>query len=284
MQFDEKNWWERIPAYWKTALLWGGIFFAVALFFGLWIFEDIPAAATEQGDGIFSSVEKNALDSRPILVLDAGHGGFDPGAVSADGSVLEAEVTQEMVDRVAALFEPHQLELQVVQAHTPGTYATPKGRANTASGLAADLFVSLHLNADTSVHTRGFQVFPAPPGRIHHAESLRFAQLLVERVRPTGAKILGENGVYYCYYVKTAQGYYEKLLMDSAVANPEDPWDDESFGVVEYAGCPAVLVELWHLSNSADMANFNTESGKDTLARSVYQAICDYFGIQPIKA
>ncbi|MDL2294968.1 N-acetylmuramoyl-L-alanine amidase [Ruminococcaceae bacterium OttesenSCG-928-D13] len=278
---EEKNVWERLSRRGRRVVA-AVVSCAIALFM-LWWINEVPAgtgakpgAAAGAGQNLLPG---NPLDTRPILVLDAGHGGQDPGAVSADGSVLEAAVTSELVGLVQALLAPHGDELVVVRAGEPDVYATPLERANVASALQADLLVSLHLNADTSPDTRGFQVYPTPPGRVHHAESLRFGELLVERMKETNVKILGENGVFYAYYIDTAGGAYNKVLVEAGQIT--DPWDDDSFGVVEYPGCPAALVELWYISSAEDMALFNNEAGKAVMATAVYRTVCDYFDLTP---
>lgn len=250
---------------------------AFALMLLLWIGER-PYLRPAANSGAAAALDKSWLDERAIVVVDAGHGGLDPGAVTASGTILETDITQLMAERVMAKLALHSGELEVVQAHSPGTYATPMARANTAARLEADVLVSLHLNADVSEYTRGFSVFPTPPGRVHHKESLRLAQQLVARAAETGVSILGQTGVYYAYYLDT--GGYPKVIYDAADA-PE-PRDDESFGVVEYPGCPAVLVEMWHLSSPADMLAFNNEAGHEAMAQAVYLALCDYLGLLPL--
>lgn len=246
--------------------------------------QDMPGAAeavAPSADAPLPAAEKYRSDNRPTLVLDAGHGGADPGAVSADGTVLEWEVNQSMVDKVCALLAAHAGELRVVQALAPGAGGTTMARANTAVREEADLMLSLHLNADTSPHTRGFQCFPTPPGRLHHAGSYYFGQLLVEQVKQTEIPILGENGIFYSYFVWQGSKGYAKEIVDSIWADPAAPRADESFGVVEFSGCPAVLIEQWHISSPEDMALFYSDEGFDQMAGCIYRAVCAYFALTP---
>ena len=285
------------PAHRKAALLCGLLFVLAALL--PWVAqpaalvgaEGVADGFTEPGPGInaqpvasWPPLETHPLDLRPILVLDAGHGGVyptgDPGALSRDGKIYESTVTLAMALRVQALLAQHEDELQVVMTRTQDVFLSPMERTNPAAQLQANLFLSLHLNADTSAKVRGFSCYPTPPGRLNYAESVEFAQLLVERVRPTGIPIAGTNGIWFAYYRPSGTGYY-KQLMDWAEVDPQNPGGDESFGVVEYTGCPSVLIEQWYITNDADMALFNHERGYDNMAQCIYLAICDYFGLQP---
>lgn len=277
-----------LPGYWKSALICGGLFYLVAVLLGLLLLgqkAQLPTAEAEadtQQQEDWPELETHRIDDRIVVVIDSGHGGYEPGAVDASGTVTEAEANQQMVDRVLALLALHPNEILAMQSHQPGTYATAMQRANTAVAQEADLMVSLHLNADESPYIRGFSCFPTPPGRLYHPESYRFAQLLCQRVQPTGVPILGENGIYYHYYIPLAGGGYSKYIVPSSQVTEDDPWPEESFGVVEYSGCPAVLVEQWHISSPADMALLYHSEGMDTMAECIYLAICDYFELTPM--
>lgn len=272
-----------IPNYVIHALIAGVLFLLVALVLGILMF----AAGEEPGQApqtetARETVEKQSLDERLIVVVDAGHGGSDPGAVAESSGVTEAEINQKMADKLTALLQRHQAELRVEAAHEPGQSATVMERANVALQLDADLLVSLHLNADEGAGGRGFQVYPTPPGRVHHAASLRLAQLMVERVREgTDLPIIGDNGVFYAYYHEVPGGYWQEQV-DSVWVDEASASQSPSFGVVENAGCPAVLVEQWFISSRQDMALMNTEAGCDAMAQSLYRAICDYFELAPM--
>lgn len=275
----------KYPSIWRTALLFALVYILIATLLGVLLFggrtEPQPTPQPQPAQQAATVLEGQPLDTRPVLVLDAGHGGHDPGAVDATGVITEAETNQLMVERVMELLEAHEHELKVAQAHQPGTYASPMARGVAAARMGAELMLSFHLNADTSPYTRGFQCFPTPPGRVHHEESMRFSAMLVEQVRPTGIPIMGENGIWYAYYLKMPEGGYGKITVDSTWEDPENPRSDESFGVVEYAGCPAVLIEQWHISNQQDMGLFYNEAGFGKMARCIYLAICEYFGLEP---
>ncbi|NLW78593.1 MAG: N-acetylmuramoyl-L-alanine amidase [Ruminococcaceae bacterium] len=272
-----------MPAVVRTLLLiLAAILLAGLVWLPTWAGAAPAAAVTDVGTLPESQptdllLEGAPLDTRYTLVLDAGHGGIDGGAVDTTGTVLEKDVNQTMVDKVTALLAAHANQLRVVQAVEPDTNATVLARANTAVKEQADLFLSLHLNGDTHESSRGFQCFPTPPGRPYADESLRFARLLVQQVQQTDAFILGTEGIFYCYYVRQGESGYYKEILDIAQTDPATPRADESFGVVEYSGCPSVLIEQWFITSAEDMALFNSEAGYDTMANSIYQAICAYF-------
>ncbi len=266
-------------------VLCAALFLIVSFVLGALVFSggegELPQVMRPAAAG-YEPLVQQPIDRRPILVLDAGHGGHDPGAVTADEKLTEAEVTWDIAERVAALLSLHEGDLLVVRTAEAGEYRSARERARVAVDRQAALLLSLHLNADYGTAARGFECYPAPPGRLHHSESTRFAELIVQEMRETALPIRGEEegGIFYAFYEPAGAGSYTKRLYDAALFDGAAR-RDESFGVLDHSGCPAVLTELWYLSNIADRAGFSTEAGRDELARCLYRAVCAYFGLTP---
>lgn len=225
--------------------------------------ESLPDAALEE-------------DGRIVVVLDPGHGGHDPGALDSTGKYHEDVINYEVANRVYALLAAHEGVLRVEMSRGEDEYLKPAERGQYAQEQGADLFVSLHLNSDES-KGRGFECYPVVPGNRWHEESVAFARMLVEEVEPTGLPIRGGDGLYYAFYVGGAR----KVLVNAGEYNGRYE-GEKSFGVLETAGCPAVLVEQWYISSAEDMRMFNKEDGYDTMALCVYHAICRYYDLRPL--
>ncbi len=153
----------------------------------------------------------------------------------------------------------------------------------SARTLGADFFLSLHLNANEEPQAQGFQVYPVPPGRPQHANSLRFAEILVRQVKETGVAIQGSNGIFYNYYHEMANGNTWQQQQDSAEADPDEYSDSPTFGVLENCGCPGVLVEQWFISSITDLRRFNNTNGYNAMAQCLYRSICEYFELEEKK-
>ena len=210
----------------------------------------------------------NLLDSRPVIAIDAGHGGDDPGAT---GLVDEAELTAQTA---AALFDLLEADgrFQPVLCHEYDTTATIQERYAVANSRYADLLVCIHANSDLNGSGSGFECYPAPPGREYHQQSYDFAQLLVEEFSTHGMTIRGENGIRYAYY----DDNNEKYIMESSNTLV---FDDPFFGMLEKTKAPAVLVEQCFVSSESDLAQISGESGT-TAAECYYRAICRFFAGQ----
>lgn len=212
--------------------------------------------------------------SRPrekyIVAVDSGHGGADSGA---RGLVREVEVTQT-TERVLLAWLRADPSYTAVQVHTPDCELRPRERVRAAEDAGAELFISLHANKDSHASSYGFECFAVPPGRPWHEESRDFARLVCARMQAAGARLRGGDGVRYAYYRGGV-----KLMKESA---DEKEYGWPTFGVLQRAACPAVLVEQCFLSSAEDLDAFGDADGCARAARCYYLAVCDFFGTEPL--
>ena len=127
----------------------------------------------------------------------------------------------------------------------------------------------------TAPQRRGFECYPAVPGRTWHNESFYFAQLLAKGMQAAGASLRGHGGIRYIYYLENDQ----KQLVESTHTEVRA---ERSFTLLEDVDCPAVLAEQCFVTNEADVMQFGSEEGCARTARIYYEAICEYFGTQPL--
>ena len=206
------------------------------------------------------------------VVIDAGHGGADPGA---RGVVEEKNMTAATAAELIRLL---QQDANFIPLQTRDSYdetSTPAQRAARASEQSPQLLLSIHGNSAANGSTAsGFECYPSVPGRTWHQESFYFAQLLAEGMQASGAALRGHGGVRYIYYLENDQ----KQLVESTHTEVRA---ERSFTLLEDVNCPAVLAEQCFVTNEADVAQFGSEEGCKKTARVYYEAICAYFGTQP---
>lgn len=214
------------------------------------------------------------------LVIDAGHGGADSGALSQDKTIFESTVNREMLDLLTALFSARTDNAIAVLATTqPGeTLLSREARAQVANDAGADLFISLHLNDNSDTSVNGFQVYAQPPSMSTNEQSIHFAELLAAQVgQNTQLKLIGGSGIYYMFYEDASTGYpYEYtsgILQNHA--------NLDTYGVLQNTNCPAVLIEQWFITCTSDMNMMYNTNGMNTMANCIYSAICTYFSLEP---
>lgn len=212
----------------------------------------------------------------PVVAIDPGHGGVDRG--SEGPGFGEYEMTWNTANALADLLEADgrftpYLTITEEESQNPNVARIkPSERAQRAAAQGAQLLLSIHGNSDSAASTSGYECYPIPPGSANHDESLRFAQYLTQGFGALGQRLRGADGVRYIYYGDDN----EKLLYDD-----ESVHDDPTFGVLEYAQCPAVLSEQCFITNSADVDLLADEDGCQRAAQIYYEAICSWFNLEP---
>lgn len=153
--------------------------------------------------------------------------------------------------------------------------AKPSERAEAINAQSPQLLLSIHGNSAPEGSTAaGFECYPSVPGRTWHRESYYFAQQLAQGMQAAGAKLRGHGGIRYIYY----QGEVKQLVESTHT----EVRDERSFTLLEDVNCPAVLAEQCFVTSEEDVAQFGSEEGCKTVARAYYEAICAYFGTQPL--
>lgn len=235
---------------------------------------DDPARTAPQPAAATAAPE----DTRPVVAIDPGHGGVDRG--SEGPGFGEYEMTWRTANDLADLLEADGrlrpcLTMTETESQDPDSpRIMPSERARRAAEAGAALLLSIHGNSDPVYGASGYECYAIPVGRDHHDESLRFAQLVAAKFGALGQRLRGADGVKYIFYDQD-DNKYERDATDTTV------YTDPTFGVLEYAECPAILSEQCFLTNSADVDLLGDEDGCQLAARQYYEAICQWFGLEP---
>jgi N-acetylmuramoyl-L-alanine amidase len=170
------------------------------------------------------------------VVLDAGHGGTDPGAKSMDGR-WEKEFNLTVVMKVQALLAGDE-RIKLVLTRQDDTYPSLDDRFNLANSIGADLFVSVHANSFTE-KTNGTETYYS------RADSLDFAKVMHSLL--TAATGLKDNGVRQA-----------------------------NFKVIKYTTMPAILLESGYLSSAIDNPVLWSAAAQDRIANAIATGIKQY--------
>lgn len=236
------------------------------------IFE--PPEAVETGGTNVELAPDGKPDKPPYTIaLDAGHGGIDGGA---DEYVLEKDIT-DLTIKYLEEFLTNDENFTPVLCKPYGDGANVTQRAEVAQQANANLLISVHGNTDPTRTATGFECFPAPPGRIYHEQSLKFAQIVAKRMGEAGQRLRGERGVRYKYYEELLNGKTKEIIAEES---DKTVYEAISFRMVEQTDCPSVLVEQCFLTSKSDVAKWASDEGCKNAAQIYYEAICEYFGTE----
>jgi len=230
----------------------------------------LPPAAT---DRIYSSP---LARGRPIVVIDAGHGGRDPGATSVSGDLKEKDLTlalaQELRDRLVK-----RGRVRVAMTRDDDRTMTLEERAGLARRLDAAMFVSLHMDSAPNPLARGASVYSLSDVA-SDAEAARFAAfenggtVLRERAGPVDAMLadlamraqMNASADFAARLVNKSAGRFELR---------PDPHRFAAFHVLRRADTPAVLFEAGYLSNVDDESLLRSPEHRAEIALALAQAI-----------
>ena len=193
-----------------------------------------------------------------VIYLDAGHGGYDPGA--SYFGISEKSLTLAIQSRVKAKLEAEGY--QVVTTRTSDTYVDLTDRSRAANASESDIFVSIHINASGSSAAQGIETYYYQP----YAE-------YPSRI----------NATYHANPTRLSMSDTLANAIQSSLINATGAQNQgvkrQTFAVLRETTAPAVLLELGFLSNPQEAARLNTSAYQETLANAIVAGIKRYYSI-----
>ena len=156
------------------------LFCAVGIWFGSSLWHAALTLQTAQpAESIAGEEFRPQVGDPPYrVVIDAGHGGADPGA---RGVIEEKDMTAATASELIRLLQQDSNFIPLQTRDSFDETTTPAQRAARADEQAPQLLLSIHGNSAANGSTAsGFECYPAVPGRTWHQESFYFAQLLAK--------------------------------------------------------------------------------------------------------
>lgn len=222
---------------------------------------------------------------RPIVVIDPGHGGRDPGA-SSIGHIVDDVQIESIAEKDLALALASELRDQLIKrgrvrvamTRENDRYLTLDQRAAIARQLGAGLFVSLHIDSAPNPLARGVSIYSLSDVA-SDAEAARFAA--AENRGSTG-EVAGADPVAALLSDLAMRGqmsasadFAERLVAKASgrVGLRPQPHRFAAFHVLRRSGTPAVLVEAGYLSNVDDDKLLRSPAYRSALVTALAQAI-----------
>ncbi len=194
------------------------------------------------------------------VMLDAGHGGSDSGAVSRCGAVKEKEINLDLVLKTGKLLEKAGFE--VCYTRRCDREISLSGRSRAATRQKADLFVSVHVNKAANTNACGVETFVLTPSGYPGTAA---------NSPPRGWQIGNKND-----YNSNLLGYCLQRSLSGNGEQPERGLKRQSFFVLRETYCPASLVELGFLSNADDLKKLLCPEWRQNCAQLLADGISDY--------
>ncbi len=228
--------------------------------------------------GSYSLARQLGLGARRI-VIDAGHGGHDPGTIGA-GGLQEKDLVLDVSLRLEKLVRA-ELGAEVLMTRSSDAYVPLEERTAIANSRAADLFLSVHANASRDRRARGIETY-----------FLNFAQ------DPHAEAVAARENAISAATLKDLQQLVKAITLNSKIDESRDfaasvqeamvqnireqhPVEDRGvhtapFYVLIGANMPSVLAEIAFVSNPEDEKRLKTPEYRDVIARALFRGVRAY--------
>lgn len=221
---------------------------------------------------------------RPLVVIDAGHGGRDPGSIGA--GVQEKEVVLAIALRLKELLV-EQGTVRVALTREDDRIVTLSQRPEIARQLGADLFLSIHADSAGELNSvSGASVYTLSNEASSEAAA-RFAARENDADRLNGVDIEGQSDSVSAILVELSQGRtqedaneFSRLIQregEGRIAFHPSPRRSAALAVLRAPDVPGVLFESGFVTNREDRAKLTTEEGRNAYAEALARAIRVYF-------
>ena len=225
------------------------------------------------------------------VVLDAGHGGKDPGNLGTGRySTTEKDITLDVTLRIGQYIEENLPEVKVIYTRKDDSFPGLRDRVRIANDAQADLFISIHCDAFDNAGARGAGTYVM--GMHKSEESLRVAMR-------ENASMFSEEGyernydgfdpndpdTYIALSLRQNVNLDASLTLGAAiqsqfrerVGRKDRGVKQAGFYVISYTTMPSALVELGFLTNPDEEDFLRSENGKAYMASAVYRAFRDTY-------
>ena len=229
-----------------------------------------------------------SASNRFTLVIDAGHGGHDAGALGTMSE--EKDINLSVALAFGKYVERNQPDVKVVYTRKTDVFIPLKERANIANRAGADLFISVHTNAlPAGKIARGFETYTL--GMHRAKDNLDVAM----RENSVISMEKGYQQTYQGFDPRSSESYIifefiqgknmersvelARLIQRSVCAGANRPnkgVHQAGFLVLRETSMPGCLIELGFITTPDEEALLNTASRVDDIARSIYQAFAQY--------
>lgn len=222
-----------------------------------------------------------------VIVLDAGHGGKDPGTIGVTGT-KEKDVALGIVLKLGRLIKKNLKDVKVVYTREDDTFIELDRRGKIANEANGKLFISVHCNAmpRKPSRARGFEVYLLRPGRsdeaIAIAERENSVIQLEEGFETRYQKLTDENFILVTMaqsaHMRASEVFAELLTkeMEKRLKTKNNGVLQAGFLVLVGSAMPNVLIETAYLSNREDEKLLKSQEGQQQYAEAIFNAIKRY--------
>jgi N-acetylmuramoyl-L-alanine amidase len=248
----------------------------------------VMGAVFSSSGNLYSNAAKQPTGhTLKTVVIDAGHGGKDPGAVGKGLGLKEKDLVLDVSLRLGKLIKTQFPDVKVLYTRDKDVFINLYDRAKLANANNADLFISIHANATEGTAAFGTETWVLGLTKTEAQKAVADKENATIYLEDDGGSqykdfdmspdaIIARSlmlGVYLQHSINLA-GMIQKSFKSKG--RNDRGVKQGPFIVLFTATVPAVLVELGFLSNPAEEKYMASEDGKKELSQSLFEAFVEY--------
>lgn len=240
-------------------------------------------AASAGAKNTSSSQQSKTPARKYTIVIDAGHGGKDPGCIGKGGTkekVVVLSVAKKLKDKLSAA------GFQTYLTRSNDTYLKLAQRAEIGEKKHADLFISLHANANPRRSMKGFSIYTlSEKASDEEAQKLADAENAADKIDVSGFEKFDKNirialsalqqHAVAAMSVEYANGCASQFKKAKITQQPGPDVRHAPFAVLR-STVPGALIELGHLSNASEESLLKSSSHQDKLVAAIVKSVQSY--------
>ena len=215
------------------------------------------------------------------IVIDAGHGGKDPGAVGYRGT-KEKDIALDVAKRLEKKLTKN-MDIKVVMTRDEDVFLRLSERTKIANENNGSLFISIHTNAAEDRRASGFETFLIGLNKNEYATKVAAREnAVLELEGKSGQELTGEDliqaTIAQAAFASSSETFADMVQKEikKRVQSRDRGVKQAGFVVLARASMPNVLVELGFISNPAEEKKLRSPQYRDQLATAIYRAVQQY--------
>jgi N-acetylmuramoyl-L-alanine amidase len=220
------------------------------------------------------------------VVIDAGHGGHDPGCIGS--AVHEKEIALGIAQKLAAQFKATFPDVQVILTRNTDEFIPLHERAKIANRNAADLFISLHCNyVSKASQVHGSETYVLGPHKLEENLQVALRENSVVQLEKNYQSVYGYDpnspeatiilSMYQNAYLEQSILFADKVEYEFTTASRHSRGVKQAgFLVLRETTMPSVLIETGFLSNRDEENYLRSDEGQNQIALAILTAFAGY--------
>ncbi len=233
-----------------------------------------------------ASTSRRTSYDKPVIIIDPGHGGIDPGTLSIEGN-SEKQIVLDMAREIKRQLEAGG-QYEVILTRTRDIFIPLGQRVVIAREAEADLFISIHADSIANSRVRGATVYTLSE-TASDSEAAALARKENRSDLIAGVDLEGESDEVASILIDLAQretmnlsARFASLLVSELTGRVEVRNNSHRFAgfmVLRAPDVPSILVEIGYLSNRQDARVLSSRAGRRAISMAIREATDSYFAV-----